>query len=92
MKEGHGRAGDWATNLGRLSHGYRGDNITLIVMPAPLTPRSLLKSQRRKRGLRHHVECPPMADAAIETGFGTRSTAGRALSLESSFPLPMRPL
>src|SRR5262245_26906640 len=36
-------------------------------MPAPLTPRSLLKSQSRKRRLRHHVECPPMADAVIET-------------------------
>ena len=45
MKEGHGRAGDWATNLGRLSHGYRGDNIALIVMPSPLTPRSLLKAK-----------------------------------------------
>jgi hypothetical protein len=54
---------------GRLSPGYRGDNITLTAIPLPMPPRRLLKSSRSVRGLRQHVECPQMADAVIEAGF-----------------------
>ena len=42
-------------NPGRLSHCYRCDNIALIVIPSPMTPRLLRKSFGPRSGVGHSM-------------------------------------
>src|SRR5215472_14319192 len=52
-KRAKGGEGTGSHHSGRLSHGYRWDNIALIVIPSPMPPRLVLTRAASRAGVGH---------------------------------------